>query len=123
MEARGLRPSQVARFSDVSHTMVTNWLRGARPTPDSVTKVARALGIPRSELMDAAGYGDEPEESPAGEIVTDGDVREFARMPKWLQRLILRIGREIRMTHQAFDEVADAVIEVTETDEGLGEGT
>src|SRR5207302_1844301 len=81
--------ARVAAYAEVSPSAVVNWRRGAQPKPESLRKLARALGEPYQEMARAAGYfegaGDAPPVSAAGD--------EFERL---LERRGVPSARRIR---------------------------
>jgi transcriptional regulator with XRE-family HTH domain len=53
---RGLSQAQVAAFGGFSDSAVANWMRGQRPSPATLKRLADALGQPYEMLLQIAGY-------------------------------------------------------------------
>lgn len=51
-EKNGRAPSAVALASGMSKANVTNWKSGASPKLETVTRLAKELGVPVIELLD-----------------------------------------------------------------------
>ena len=57
MKRKGLRAADLARRAGLSRATVSNMIHGRREgTPESLSAIADALGIPREELYRDAGY-------------------------------------------------------------------
>lgn len=124
---RKLSPAQIAAFAEVSQSSIVNWRRGGRPKPESVRKLARALGVNEAHLLDISGYGPgsdssirsrgEPENDLAVVTVAPADadeVRWYAALPSELKRLARRMlqplaaeWRDVRVAHLAEQEPAN----------------
>jgi transcriptional regulator with XRE-family HTH domain len=56
MRRREWRQADFARAADVDVSMVSRWLRGRRPDPASLERVATALGVDLDALLTLAGH-------------------------------------------------------------------
>jgi transcriptional regulator with XRE-family HTH domain len=56
MQRRQWRQTDFARAAGINVSMVSRWLRGRRPDPTSLEKVAAALGIDLDALLTLAGH-------------------------------------------------------------------
>lgn len=59
----------LAHQTGKSHTVVSRWIYSSQPTPDSCERIARAFGIPTSEVLRRAGH-------PVDEYQPLGDLKQ-----------------------------------------------
>lgn len=80
-ERRGINPNQIAAFAGVSASTVGNWLRGSEPKPESLKKLAKALGMPYRALRDVA-YPAEDDAPMDRTQVYDEAARDWERLER-----------------------------------------
>ncbi len=85
-EDKGLSINQLAQAADISGSQISrieNGLRGI-PKPQTLRKIADALGVPYEELMSKAGYLDSElslhEDLTVPDWATAKDKRDFKKM-------------------------------------------
>ena len=86
MQRRGLSQAELARVVGVADTQVSRWRRGqVVPTVHYLQRVADALDVSRSTLVELAGY-------PVGEATRSASGEDSQRLAE-LQALQTQIGR------------------------------
>jgi len=79
MEVRDWSQSDLARKADVSHARISQILSGDTPGTKILTRIARALHVPKEEILRQAGI--------LPPLPTNGEKREAVKMMELFDRL------------------------------------
>lgn len=100
----GTNVSQLATYSGLKYGTISAWIhRGARPSYDSLVRLATALGIPQDEALRAAAY----------EVVTQ--PAPPVEVPDWLVRVINKLDEsELATLRYAVEGTAQGLLRLRE---------
>ncbi|WP_172251900.1 helix-turn-helix domain-containing protein [Saccharibacillus deserti] len=81
-ERKGWSINRLAGAAGVSTSQISRIEHGLRgvPKPQTITKIAQALGVSYEEMMNEAGYLHDAHETSAPDWATSRDKRDFKKM-------------------------------------------
>lgn len=93
MDARGLRPGDLAKMTDVYPSNVRNWIAGAtNPSWHNCRAIADSLHVSRSLVRELAGYVDDDAEESGEDPQLSEIVNLWASLPEYDREMLHRLA-------------------------------